>query len=67
MRTACSGGASSTTRPASAAMLPEEKRKTNIGVVIGILLQMVGGSLEGPLAALVVLIGLAVFIWGCSS
>ena len=47
-------------------MLPEEKRKTNMGVGMGILLQLVAGTLKAPLAPFVVLLGLACFIWGCS-
>lgn len=54
-------------------MLAEKKTATNIGVGVGILLQLVGASVQrtadgGTLAmigSIIVLIGLAVFIWGC--
>jgi hypothetical protein len=49
-------------------MLPAEKRKTNIGVGTGILLQILSTRvLEGPLGLLVLLVGLALFAWGCMS
>lgn len=52
-------------------MLPEYKTKTNIGVGIGILLQIVGRFLGAAgdsgeiLGLIVILVGAAFFIWGC--
>jgi hypothetical protein len=52
-------------------MLPEKKSATNLGVGLGILLQIVGqvmarqGGSMATLAILVSLIGTALFIWGC--
>jgi hypothetical protein len=52
-------------------MRPENKRNTNIGIGVGILLQFAGRvliSYEGilfVLGVLVVLAGAAAFIWGC--
>ena len=52
-------------------MLPEKKTNTNIGVGVGILLQIAGSVvvLEVPSLALVgrtlSLVGLLFFIWGC--
>ena len=52
-------------------MLPEKKTKTNIGVGIGIILQLAGfalsnaGETGGLLGLLLILISLPVFIWGC--
>ncbi len=53
-------------------MLPEYKTKTNIGVGSGILLQIAGRTLSGPVDAgpagiggLLILAGLVPFIWGC--
>jgi hypothetical protein len=52
-------------------MLPEKKIKTNIGVGVGIILQIVGRALAGAhgagaiLGMIVVLVGAAFFIWGC--
>ena len=50
-------------------MLPEFKRNTNIGVGIGLLLQIGGRVLLrsgfGVLGLLVIAIGFAAFIWGC--
>jgi hypothetical protein len=52
-------------------MLPEKRTKTNIGVGVGIILQVIGRLLvlRSPDLALVGLIltvlGLGVFIWGC--
>lgn len=52
-------------------MLPEKKTKTNIGVGIGIILQIAGRSLtttsnEGAILALIlVVVGAVFFIWGC--
>ena len=48
-------------------MLPEQKRNTNIGVGMGILLQFASAGLEAPLAFLVAFVGLVFFIWGCTS
>ena len=57
-------------------MLQEYKTKTNIGVGLGILIQICGRVLAGqegdpaamPFLGLAVLIvGLCVFIWGCMS
>ncbi len=50
-------------------MLPQYKRNTNIGVGIGILLQIGGRALiEGGsqgIGFLLALAGIAIFIWGC--
>ena len=52
-------------------MLPEKKTKTNIGVGIGILLQLAGFALSGvgetgPIVGLLlILVSIPVFIWGC--
>lgn len=52
-------------------MLPEKKTNTNIGVGVGILLQIVGrvmmmqGDSMATLGLLVTLAGSAAFIWGC--
>lgn len=54
-------------------MLQEYKRKTNIGVGVGIVLQIVGrvlvttDSAGGELVgSLVLMTGIACFIWGCA-
>jgi hypothetical protein len=54
-------------------MLAEYKRKTNICVGVGIVLQIIGrlvvirsGSGEVLLGSLVVLLGAGVLIWGCA-
>jgi len=52
-------------------MLPEKKTKTNIGVGLGIILQLVGRMLaaENESMAFVglalTLVGLVFFVWGC--
>ena len=53
-------------------MLPEKKTNTNIGVGIGLLLQVIGrclatfvGGPVGILGAILALAGLILFIWGC--
>ena len=50
-------------------MLPQHKRNTNIGVGLGLILQMVSRSMTAPEQATVSLvllvIGALVFIWGC--
>jgi hypothetical protein len=63
----------STNRGASK-MLREYKKKTNIGVGLGILVQIIGriaiesGGDGGAVIGLVlVLVGLGLFIWGCIS
>jgi len=57
-------------------MLSEYKRKTNIGVGIGLILQIIGNVLAGPgdaigraplIGVFLLLIGLGFFIWGCMS
>ena len=56
---------------ANTAMLPEKKTKTNIGVGIGIILQIAGRALAATsdagaiLGLIVVLVGAAFFVWGC--
>lgn len=53
-------------------MIPEYKRSTNIGVGLGIVLQIAGrilahdGGALRPLGGLVVLGGAVLFIWGCA-
>jgi len=49
-------------------MLPEKKTKANIGVGIGVVLQLAGFFLFGPAdirAIVLILLSLPVFIWGC--
>ena len=52
-------------------MLPEKKTKTNIGVGIGIVLQLVGfplseiGETGAIVGLLLILVSIPVFIWGC--
>jgi len=51
-------------------MLPEYKTKTNIGIGIGILLQLLGRFLarnEGiaVVGYVLILVGVVFFIWGC--
>jgi hypothetical protein len=52
-------------------MLPEKKTNTNIGVGVGILLQVIGRILtdNGPggvvLGIILILVGLGAFVWGC--
>lgn len=52
-------------------MLAEKKRDTNIGVGVGILLQLIGRVMQfqgaSGLGFVLVLAGLAVFVWGCVS
>lgn len=54
-------------------MLAEYKTKTNIGVGLGILVQILGRTLAGTgdsglalLGLVVSLVGLVLFIWGCA-
>lgn len=50
-------------------MLPQYKRNTNIGVGIGIVLQVAGRTMAErgtpDIGLIVALVGVAVFIWGC--
>lgn len=48
-------------------MLPINQRNTNIGVGIGILVQIVGNMImkENPLGLIIALVGVGFFIWGC--
>ncbi len=52
-------------------MLPEKKNATNIGIGVGIVLQIVGQVLSNQGGSMVMvggllsLVGLVVFIWGC--
>jgi hypothetical protein len=49
-------------------MLPEKKTKANIGVGIGVVIQLAGLKLFGPAdirTILAILLSLPVFIWGC--
>ncbi|MEJ2061448.1 MAG: hypothetical protein P8Y64_13340 [Gammaproteobacteria bacterium] len=52
-------------------MLAEQKRNTNIGVGVGIVLQVFGrylqmqGSGMSALGSLMLLMGIGVFLWGC--
>lgn len=52
-------------------MLPEKKTNTNIGVGVGILLQIIGrvmmmqGDSMATIGLLVSLVGTGAFIWGC--
>ena len=56
-------------------MLPQYKRKTNIGVGVGLLLQLIGNVLLGPegsdpslnqsiIGMFLALVGFVLFIWG---
>jgi nicotinamide riboside transporter PnuC len=54
-------------------MLPANKKKTNLGVGLGIGVQIVGRIMQATgstatatLGVLLVLAGLAIFIWGCA-
>jgi len=50
-------------------VLPEPKRNTNIGVGIGIVLQIAGRVLSNDgmngIGSIVILAGFVLFIWGC--
>jgi TRAP-type C4-dicarboxylate transport system permease small subunit len=52
-------------------MLPENKTKTNIGIAVGIILQLIGRGLAATsdsgriLGAILMLVGAVFFIWGC--
>ncbi len=50
-------------------MLPQYKRNTNIGVGIGILLQVAGRAMAErgmpEVGLIIALAGVAIFIWGC--
>lgn len=52
-------------------MLPENRKKTNIGVGVGIILQVIGRllAMRNPdlaiIALVLTLVGLVFFIWGC--
>ncbi|MGI0134172.1 MAG: hypothetical protein ACREBW_04360 [Candidatus Micrarchaeaceae archaeon] len=53
-------------------MLAEYKTKTNIGVGLGIVAELVGNFLLDPtsraqavLGAVIILVGFVMFIWGC--
>jgi len=52
-------------------MRPQHKKNTNIGVGVGILLQMAGGLINSiggiwiAVGVIVMLIGAVAFIWGC--
>lgn len=59
-------------------MLKEYKRKTNIGVGVGLVLQITGNVFVGPegsehaailviVGSVLILAGLVLFIWGCIS
>ncbi len=46
-------------------MLAECKTNTNVGVGLGIILQIMGGMTNGFLGILLSLAGTAAFLWGC--
>jgi TRAP-type C4-dicarboxylate transport system permease small subunit len=51
-------------------MLPEKKTNTNIGIGVGIILQIAGNVLSrsdsmGLVGVLIAFVGLGFFIWGC--
>jgi hypothetical protein len=52
-------------------MLPEKQNATNLGVGVGIVLEIIGGVLRtqgesmAVIGLLVTIVGAAVFIWGC--
>lgn len=51
-------------------MLAEYKKKTNIGVGVGLLFQVIGRVLMtdgSPIGGLIAFVGLVAFIWGCFS
>lgn len=48
----------------TAAMLPEKKFSTNLGVGLGVLLQVVGCAV-GDVGVLLILASIPPFIWGC--
>ena len=53
------------------AMLPEKQKRTDIGVGIGCILQLIGlilrdkGGATALLGLLLLLVGLVPFVWGC--
>lgn len=55
------------------ALLAERKRDTNIGVGIGVLLQLAGNILRvqggafGAVGPVLLIVGCVLFIWGCMS
>ena len=46
-------------------MLPEYKTKTNMGIAIGLVLQMAGFALNGAFGSLLLFGGIGIFLWGC--
>jgi hypothetical protein len=60
--------------PTNTTMLPDKKTKTNIGVGIGIILQILGRVLAAAggrdsggeiIGLILLLVGLGFFVWGC--
>ncbi|MGH8677258.1 MAG: hypothetical protein ACREUQ_02755 [Burkholderiales bacterium] len=47
-------------------MLAQHKTNTNIGVGLGIVLQIAGRSMQSPFGVLLMLAGVVAFIWGCT-
>jgi hypothetical protein len=47
-------------------MLPEHKSNTNIGVGLGLILQVMGRASDSPIGLLLLVAGAVAFIWGCS-
>jgi hypothetical protein len=47
-------------------MLAQHKTNTNIGVGLGIVLQIAGRTMQSPFGLLLLLAGAVAFIWGCS-
>jgi hypothetical protein len=46
-------------------MLAECRTNTNVGVGLGIILQIVSGRMDGFLGLIIGLAGTAAFLWGC--
>ncbi|MDA9858464.1 hypothetical protein N9D23_10100 [Rubripirellula sp.] len=44
-------------------MLPEYKTKTNMGIAIGLVLQMAGFALNGAFGSLLLFGGIGIFLW----
>ena len=47
-------------------MLAQHKSSTNIGVGLGIILQVAGRAMESPFGLLLLLAGAIAFVWGCA-
>lgn len=47
-------------------MLSQHKTNTNIGVGLGIIMQIAGRSMESPIGTMLLVAGAVAFIWGCA-